>query len=88
MSRERTCLNCGWVHFGLTREQAVEQLESFARWFEQQDPLTQRQYAPVRDPCTCFKCGGSYKNFRDALEGDAPIGCTIQGIIVDETQPS
>ena len=31
-------------------------------------------------PTTCFRCGEHYKNFREAKEGDAPRGCTLQSI--------
>ena len=35
----------------------------------------------------CFRCGGSYMNFRAALEDDCPIGSTIQPILLAEELP-
>ena len=32
----------------------------------------------------CFSCGNTHKDFRDENENDKiPMGCTLQGIIVD-----
>lgn len=80
---ERTCLNCGWVHFAITREEAIAQMEEFNRWLSNQPTEVQKNYAMPRDPRKCFCCQGSYKNFRASKPNDAPLGCTLQGIVID-----
>lgn len=43
--------------------------------------ITEDQVDDVTRYKKCSRCGGSYKNFRDAREGDAPDGVTINGIL-------
>lgn len=80
---ERTCLKCGWVHFGISFEEAISQVNNFNSWLALQSPEVQQSYSGrPRDSRKCFKCGNDYKNFRDAVDGDAPGGCTLQSIII------
>lgn len=85
MTRELTCNNCGWVHFGVSYEDAITQVVEFNRWLDHQPKAVAENYGGPRDLRQCFKCGGSHKNFREAVEGDAPRGCTLQGIIDEKT---
>mgnify|MGYP001577390695 CR=1 FL=1 len=41
----------------------------------------------IHERMHCFRCGGSYMNFRPALEDDCPIGSTIQPILLAEELP-
>ena len=34
----------------------------------------------------CYRCGGSYKDFRDFKEGDCSDGCTLQGIRMPDAE--
>lgn len=84
----RTCLKCGWVHFGVTREDAEANVESFNRYYDRLPSEEQEQWygghcSTIEQYEKCFCCGGDWKNFRDEVEGDCPIGCTIQPIIYE-----
>lgn len=84
----RTCNQCGWVAFGVTREHAEHEVASFNKYF---DTLTRQQQidfyggepSGIRQYEKCMLCGGSYKNFRDSKPGDCPEGCTLNPIIVE-----
>lgn len=82
----RTCLKCGWVHFGVTRAFAEDEVARFNAYYAKLTPKEQQDWYSGRNSSIvnyekCFCCGGSWKNFRDEVEGDCPIGCTIQPII-------
>lgn len=82
----RTCLNCGWVHFGVTRQNAEEAVASFNRFYDSAPQETQAMYgnkcATMESYTHCFRCGGPYTQFRDTQDGDCPDGCTLQPIVV------
>mgnify|MGYP001575307848 CR=1 FL=1 len=59
--KEVTCLNCGWVHMGVS---SIPKDSTY-------------------DYMHCFRCGGSYSNFRPATERDCPVGCTLQPILME-----
>lgn len=81
-----TCLNCGWVHFQVSRKQAENEIKRFNEYFEalpmqQQEDFYGGKESSIYQYEHCFSCGGSYKNFRDYRTGDCPDGCTLQSII-------
>jgi len=79
-----TCLNCGWVHMGLTRANAQQEVDSFNVWFDEQPPAVQDNYGRRSRIDTyegCFRCGKT--EFREAKDDDCPRGCTIQPVIWD-----
>lgn len=86
---EYQCNKCGWVHFGVTREEAEAQVNEFNTYF---DSLSWDQqldnYGGKRSAISsyehCFACGNVYTDFRPAVHEAAPIGCTLGPIIVDE----
>lgn len=89
MSRLRTCNACGWVHFGVTRAYAEDEVQRFNDYVRTIDPKKWQEYwggrlSSVADYERCGSCGSSHVNFRDAVEGDCPDGCTIGPIIVEE----
>ena len=82
----RTCLKCGWVHFGVTRAFAEDEVARFNAYYDTLTPKEQQDWYGGRKSGIahyegCFRCGGSHTNFRDEREGDCPMGCTIQPII-------
>lgn len=84
--KERTCLNCGWVHFGVSRAYAEIEVASFNAFYNGADAETKAHYAgpaSIAHYEHCFRCGGHWQNFRDAQEGDCPAGCTIQPILYE-----
>ena len=83
---EITCLNCGWVHFALTEEQAQEQVDNFNKWYDAQDEATHALYknegASIGNYVGCRLCHTN--SFRLAEEGDCPIGCTLSPVIWED----
>ena len=82
-----TCLNCGWVHMGLTRADAQQEVDSFNVWFDEQPPAVQDNYGRRSRIDTyegCFRCGKT--EFREAKDDDCPRGCTIQPVIWDSAE--
>jgi hypothetical protein len=78
----------------MSRAHAQAEVNSFNRYFYGLTPEKRQEMYGGVDPyqrparCStilsyerCFSCGGPYTNFRDALEGDCPNGCTIQPVI-------
>ena len=66
---EVKCDKCGWVHVAISLEAA-------------------REYAKTTDVLAgyfrCFRCGSPSRSFVPAGAGDAPDGCTLQAVVVDE----
>ena len=83
-TEQRTCLKCGWVHFGVTRAYAEEQVAKFGAYFDSQPPEVQAQFgrkSSMADYERCNFCGGPHTNFRSSEPNDCPDGCTIGPII-------
>lgn len=81
-----TCNTCGWVHFGVTRKYAEDEVERFNKYFDGLPKETQEQLyggkkSSIAQYEKCNLCGNNWKNFRLAKEGDCPPGCTIGPII-------
>jgi hypothetical protein len=92
-----TCNNCGWVHFGVSREYVEKQTQEFGDYWDAADKETKESFwsRAVRGPMPdlfpraehalgytkCQRCRGSYTNFRESKEGDCPNGCTIGPIL-------
>lgn len=85
---ERTCNKCGRVAFGVAREWAEEQVERFNEFFHRSDDKTRESYGNRRSTIgsyeRCMQCGAPHTDFRDAVDGDCPIGCTLSPIIVED----
>lgn len=90
MTRDNyTCNKCGTVAFKVTRKYAEAQSSAFRDYY---DSLTEEQRESyyggkrpvgVRAYERCA-CGNPNTNFRKAVEGDCPKGCTLSPIIVEE----
>lgn len=84
----RTCLKCGWVHFGVTRQHAEDEVSRFNTYFDTLDQDGKDSFgnkkSSIRHYERCFFCSGPWTNFRPYLEGDCPEGVTIQPIIVEQ----
>lgn len=42
--RQVTCLNCGWVHMGITREHAEQEVARFNAYYATLTPEKQQDY--------------------------------------------
>jgi len=83
----RTCNQCGWVAFGVTRAFAEAEVERFNQFYRSSPPETKELYngpSSIAHYECCNRCGNEYTNFRDSIETDCPIGCTLSPIIVEE----
>ena len=81
---EVACTSCGWVHMGLTREYAQQEVDKFNAWFDQQPSDVQANYrgrSLIGGYEGCFRCGKN--EFRPSKDGDCSAGCTIQPVIYD-----
>jgi len=86
-SKNRTCLKCGWVYFGVSREYAENEVKKFNEFFETLSKKDQKDLygghgSSIASYESCW-CGNKYDNFRDSKPGDCPRGCTISPIIVE-----
>ena len=87
MTNLRTCNNCGWVHFGVTRKHAEDEVKRFNEFYHTQSKEVQDMYggeSSIKNYEYCFRCGGLHTNMRVTKDGDCPGGCTIQPIIMGE----
>jgi hypothetical protein len=82
----RTCNVCGWVHFGVSSEYVENETAKMLTYFATLAEEKREDYYGSKNPSPhdyehCFRCGGSYENFRDSLPTDCPVGCTINPIL-------
>lgn len=81
----RTCCNCGWVHFGIPRTQAIANVENFNNFYEASTLEVQQMYgcrkATLEEYLHCFRCRGPHTEFRESKDDDCRVGCTLQPII-------
>lgn len=85
---ERTCLNCGWVHFGVTRLHAEENVKTFNEYFKTLKKSEQKEFYSGKKASIdlyehCHRCDGPYTNFRDSKPDECPVGSTMGPIIVE-----
>jgi hypothetical protein len=91
MTKLIICNKCGWAHFPLTEDEAIEQANSFKEYFDSlTDEKKQQNYGDleykvddmIAHQKKCFRCGNSHTDFHEETEKDKiPLGVTIQGII-------
>jgi hypothetical protein len=88
MIKERTCNVCGRVAFSISIELATESVSAFNDYFynmseREREEIYGNMPSDIRKYEHCIQCGNHYSNFRDSIEGDCPIGVTLNPIIVD-----
>jgi hypothetical protein len=81
-----TCLNCGRVHVSYPLVCALQAIDDFNKFYDTLSPENQQDYyGGHKESMTayteCFRCGGSYKNFRAFQDGDCPNGVTLSPIL-------
>ena len=87
MINYRMCQKCGWVHFGRTLKEVEEEVHRFNQYYNNQTPEVQNHFggpSSIDNYKSCFRCGTDHKNFDSVEEGAAPIGSTIQPILIPE----
>lgn len=82
--KEYKCQRCGWVHAAIPLAAAQEQVQSVNDWHaSKSEPETEDIARYMR----CFSCKAPTSEFVPALPGDAPMGSTIQGVVVPGVWP-
>jgi len=81
-----TCLKCGRVHFGVTREYVEEQVKQANEYLDsllakKRKKLYGNQKSKIDQYKQCFTCKNSYENFREFEEGDCDVGVTLSPIL-------
>ena len=79
-------MQCGWVHFSRSLEAVTKEVDSFNNYYnslpaDKQELFYGSRPSSVDNYKFCFRCGNSYKNFRDAKDSEIPSGSTIQPIL-------
>lgn len=85
MNKQVTCLNCGRVHFEVSLEYAKKEVADFNTWRQTQTQEVREMYGDrdsvLESYLQCMQCGSAHTQFRDAVEGDCPPGCTLSPIV-------
>lgn len=80
-----TCNECGWVHFAISREHALEEVASFNKYYSTLTKKEQKEFYGGKSSSIGYyehcRCGNTYKDFRKAKAGDVPHACTVSPII-------
>ena len=83
---QRTCNECGWVAFGVTREFAEREVTRFNVFYNQAPFEIRECYngpSSIAHYECCNRCGNPYTAFHDSEKDDCPDGCTLNPIIVE-----
>ena len=78
---EVKCPRCGWVHVSISLAEAQASVSSANEWDISQGRAPSMSLDRYR---RCFRCSGPSQAFVLALEGDAPIGCTLQAVVIGD----
>lgn len=82
--REYKCPSCDWVHAAIPFSEVAAQVASANEYARSRG---MPQTASIDDYLRCFRCGAPTDGFVLAAPGDAPSGCTIQGVVVPGVSP-
>ncbi len=86
----RKCLRCGWVHFARSLAEVTAEINQFNAYYDNLTADKQCNFAGrscLANYQSCFRCGNSYADFRDATDEEVPYGSTLQPILT-ETEES
>lgn len=80
------CKACGWLHVPISRAVARAQVSEVKKYLNTLPPDERAAYSrgrgvSVDDYEKCFRCGGSYREFREAQPDEIPLGVTVQVVI-------
>ena len=91
-SNLRTCNKCEWIHFGVSRTYALDQVAEFNAYYrkltkEEQMDFYGGEPSHLAQYERCFLCGNSHRDFHDTTKAEETAlgqGHTIQPIINEE----
>jgi ribosomal protein L37E len=82
------CKACGWVHFNVSKQYVLDWENHWKVIWNGMSDSDKADFGCEKSPpkvkdvyINCSRCGGSYKNFRDAKKEELPLGSTIVGIL-------
>ena len=74
------CPTCGWLHFKISRAEALAHVQEVNETLEHADSSGK---ATLEAYLHCFRCGADSASFVLAQASNAPIGATIQAVVVE-----
>jgi hypothetical protein len=79
------CHLCGWLHFAVSAEHARAQVSSMVDYLEGLNAEARASFGTpsLAAYMRCFMCGADSAGFLCATETDAPLGATIQPVVVE-----
>lgn len=83
------CKKCGWVHFGKSINDVIDELIRFRNYYETLSKKDQKEMyggkcSSIADYMHCFRCNALYTEMRKAKKSELPFGSTIQPILMEE----
>lgn len=83
------CKKCGWVHFGRSFNDVIDELSRFRKYYEYLSKKDQKEMyggkcSSITDYMHCFRCNALYTEMRKAKKNEIPCGSTIQPILMEE----
>lgn len=82
---EVRCRNCGWVHVAVPLHHAEQEV------LDANTEHARSGRAPVETIgryLRCYRCGAASEGFVAAGPSDAPVGCTLQPVVVGQREGS
>lgn len=83
--REVRCEKCGWVHVAIPLHHAEQEV------LDANMEHARSGHAPVETigrHLRCYRCGAASDSFVAAAPSDAPLGCTLQPVVVGQRKDS
>jgi hypothetical protein len=79
------CHHCGWLHFAVSAKHARTHVESMSDYLGKLTIEDRASFSrlPLDAYMQCFSCGADSAGFLEAQEADAPLGVTIQPVVVE-----
>lgn len=83
------CTECGWVHFGRTFSEVIEELIRFAKYYysltrKDQKEMYGGRCSSITDYMYCHRCDAIFTKMRKAKKSEIPLGSTLQPILIEE----
>lgn len=78
---EMKCPTCGWVFIAIPRHYAEQSVLDADPEHRQDRRLADAALARY---FKCFRCGAATDTFAPAGQDDAPVGCTLQPVVVGQ----
>lgn len=79
------CHRCDWLHFAVPVEYARAHVSSMLHYLDTLDVEMRTSFGTpsLSAYMRCFGCGADSADFLSATEADAPLGVTIQPVVVE-----